>query len=263
MLEQNIESLTELVSALDEVEDSALNEKTSNMFINALHEEYKDILNDSSIEKIYNEVIASGTTKAGLMNEKEVVNEKLKEVARIANFSNIYKNQVLNEVFDLILLVFDKVIEKYGNYVGTIMFEKTIEGAKLPTYAHDEDACCDIYAPETIEVPANARGFKVNTGLRAAIPNDYELVIRSRSGMAMKTPLRISNGVGTIDSTYTGPICVLFDNLSDTPYTINANDRIAQFAFKPVYRFRSQFVESIDAIKQTDRGEGGFGSSGA
>lgn len=263
MLEQYVESLTDLIEALDGIEDRALNEKSYNFFIGSIKEEYEKILEESSIEKLYHEAVAIGTTKEELINDREAIRNKLNEVFKIANFSNVYKNQILNEVFDLIISVFDKVIEKYGNYVGTVLFEKTIEGARLPTYAHDEDACCDIYAPETIEIPANARGFKVNTGLRAVIPNNYELLIRSRSGMAMKTPLRISNGTGTIDSNYTGAICVLFDNLSDIPYVINANDRIAQFAFKPVYRFRSQFIDSVDAVKQTDRGEGGFGSSGA
>ena len=78
----------------------------------------------------------------------------------------------------------------------------------------------------------------------------------------MKTPLRMANGIGTVDSSYLGEWCLLFDNLSNEDYKISAGDRIAQCALKPVYHFSSTVVKDIHSIKQTDRDEGGFGSSG-
>jgi dUTP pyrophosphatase len=77
--------------------------------------------------------------------------------------------------------------------------------------------------------------------------------------MGTKTPLRLSNSVGLIDSGYRGEIMALYDNISDSPYTINAGDRIAQLLVMPNYRFQAKVV---DVLTESDRGEGGFGSSG-
>ena len=74
-----------------------------------------------------------------------------------------------------------------------------------------------------------------------------------------ETPLRLSNSVGLIDSGYRGELGVLYDNTSDEPYTVNAGDRIAQLLVMPSYRFQAKVV---DILADSDRGEGGFGSSG-
>ena len=132
--------------------------------------------------------------------------------------------------------------------------------ARTPTYAHDTDAGADIYAPETVVVPANARGFKVGTGFKMALMPSWEMQLRPRSGMSMKTPLRISNCVGTVDAGYRDEVGVLFDNISNEPYTINEGDRIAQFVLSPVYHFKGIPTESVATIGE-NRG-GGWGSSG-
>ena len=94
MLEQYVESLTDLIEALDGIEDRALNEKSYNFFIGSIKEEYEKILEESSIEKLYHEAVAIGTTKEELINDREAIRDKLNEVFKIANFSNIYKNQI-------------------------------------------------------------------------------------------------------------------------------------------------------------------------
>lgn len=192
-----------------------------------------------------------------------VLNNVLTDLVKELDYTGT-KQQILVAVTNRILenqrTAFDIVFNKKENH--TLRFERIHPNAKLPTYAHEGDACADLYAPEDITIPADTLGNKVGTGLRCAIPEGFEVQIRPRSGMSMKSPLRISNQIGTVDESFMGEWCVLFDNLGLEDYTIHAGDRIAQVALKPVYRFNSEEVESIDAYKQTNRGNAGFGSSG-
>ena len=261
MFENDTNSILELIDAINEVEDESFTEEAAGIIIDASLKRFEKELTPDNIKKMYVEAVSRGMTKADIIAGRNDVKEKVDEIVNEAGFTNVYKTQVLSAILNALVSLYDKVIERFGNYVTTVYFEKTIDTAKLPTYAHEEDACCDVYCPEEVVIPAGARGFKVNIGLKAAIPMDYELLVRARSGISMKTPLRISNGQGTIDENYLGPICVLFDNISNEDYTINVNDRIAQLALKPVYRFKSEFVDSVEDIKTSTRGEGGFGSS--
>lgn len=132
--------------------------------------------------------------------------------------------------------------------------------AKLPTYAHEGDQGADVYSPEHNTIPPNARGYLLHTGIKLSIPHGWAVSIRPRSGLSKNSPLRISNSPATIDQQYRGEVCVLFDNLSDEPYEIKSGERIAQFILEKNYQASWRQVDSVD--NNTDRGEGGFGSSG-
>ena len=97
------------------------------------------------------------------------------------------------------------------------------------------------------------------TGLRIEIPAGYEVQIRPRSGLAAKFGLTIPNAPGTIDSDYRGPLGVILANLGADPYTIRHGDRIAQMVVAPVVKARFAVV---NALGETARGTGGFGSTG-
>ncbi len=97
------------------------------------------------------------------------------------------------------------------------------------------------------------------TGLRVAIPDGYEMQIRPRSGLATKHGITLPNTPGTIDSDYRGPLGVALVNLGTEPYTIRHGDRVAQAVVAPVVRAGFVVVEALD---ETERGEGGFGSTG-
>ncbi|WP_395542375.1 dUTP diphosphatase [Neotabrizicola sp. sgz301269] len=97
------------------------------------------------------------------------------------------------------------------------------------------------------------------TGLRVAIPDGYEMQIRPRSGLATKHGITLPNTPGTIDSDYRGPLGVALINLGAEDYTIRHGDRVAQAVIAPVIRAAYVLVEALEA---TDRGEGGFGSTG-
>ncbi|NGM44805.1 dUTP diphosphatase [Rhodobacter sp. SGA-6-6] len=97
------------------------------------------------------------------------------------------------------------------------------------------------------------------TGLRVAIPEGFEMQVRPRSGLATRHGITLPNTPGTIDSDYRGPLGVALVNLGAEPYTIRHGDRVAQAVIAPVVRAGFLVVEALDA---TERGEGGFGSTG-
>jgi dUTP pyrophosphatase len=99
----------------------------------------------------------------------------------------------------------------------------------------------------------------VPTGIRVEIPPGYEMQIRPRSGLALRHGITLPNTPGTIDSDYRGPLGVALVNLGAAPYTVQHGDRIAQMIVAPVVQVAFQVVE---ALGETTRGEGGFGSTG-
>ena len=260
--ENNIaKQLEDYINLIRALPDEAANDDAMQMVKETLMEKMAVVTSSDAIHAAYAETRANGISKQEYEKMRKDAVDYLEKTLKSLEFKNENKIMLVRIVFDAITELYNRVIGMYDNYYETLYFEKTHENAQLPTYAHADDACCDIYAPEDIDVPANARGFAVGVGLKPVIPNGYELLIRPRSGMSMKTCMRISNCVATIDSGYTGEIRILFDNHSDEPYHIKAGDRIAQFALKPVYRFYSKFTDDAAAMKQTTRGGKGFGST--
>ena len=131
----------------------------------------------------------------------------------------------------------------------------------LPRFATDGaaamDLCACIDAP--VVIPAGARTV-IPSGIAIALPSaDYVALLFSRSGMGIKSGISLSNSVGVIDSDYRGEIGVGLHNTSDADYTVNPGDRIAQLMITPVVRPTVTLVEELPV---SDRGAGGFGSTG-
>lgn len=155
---------------------------------------------------------------------------------------------------------YDTILPLYGAERPTVKFFRELETAKLPTYAHSTDHGADIYSPVDITIPPHSTSTLVPTGLKVVIPVGWALHIFARSGMSKKTGLRISNSTGVIDANYRGPVGILFDNISDVPVEIKTGDRIAQFILEKCYQMEMEEIDDI-SIYETDRGEGGFGST--
>ena len=131
----------------------------------------------------------------------------------------------------------------------------------VPDYATSGSAACDLRAilPSPLTLEAGGRAL-IPTGIAISLPSaELVAVIAARSGLSIKHGLTLSNGIGVIDSDYTGEISVGLVNLSDKEYTIQPDERIAQLLIMPVVR--AQF-EVVEQLPRTDRGEGGFGSTG-
>lgn len=202
-------------------------------------------------------------TKEDAVEARDILIGAIQEYIDEKNITNVNKKQILDVIIDSLIDSSNAAIERYFdlNKSVKVLFELMHENAKIPTYAHNTDAGADIYLPEIVTIPAAARSFMVHTGLKAVIPNGWEIQIRPRSGISSKTPLRISNAPGTIDAGYRGEICILFDNLSGAEWTLNSGDRIAQMVLAPVTHIDGVKIDSVENY-QSERAEGGFGSSG-
>ena len=130
----------------------------------------------------------------------------------------------------------------------------------LPHYATELSAGCDLRAAidEPITLQPMQRAL-VRTGLCIALPADMELQVRPRSGLAWRHGVTMVNPPGTIDADYRGEISVPLINLGQEPFVIERGERIAQAVLAPVLHITWEQVEVLD---ETDRGEGGFGSTG-
>lgn len=136
-----------------------------------------------------------------------------------------------------------------------VKFKKRNPDAIPFQYTREDDACMDVFSlinktllpKETAIIP---------TGISLEIPNNYEGIIRGRSGLSSKG---IQVYIGTIESSYRGDIGVIITNNSDKPFEISKGNRIAQFTIKPVIKI--QLIE-FTSLSDTERGENGYGSSG-
>ena len=148
-------------------------------------------------------------------------------------------------------------MKKINQHIYPLRIKKLVPEAKIPSKATIEAAGYDIYALENCTVPKQGK-LLVATGISMAIPVGYYGRVAPRSGLAVKNFIDV--GAGVIDSDYRGEVKVLLFNFNVEDFEIKSGDRIAQLIIERVCPTEILEVEDLDA---TDRGEGGFGSTGA
>lgn len=126
------------------------------------------------------------------------------------------------------------------------------------TYAHEGDVGADLRSVEDTIITPNSR-ILVHTGLHMAIPTGYVGMVCPRSGFALKQGVTVLNAPGIVDSGYRGEVGVILLNTSEQTVTVHKGDRIAQMVFIP---YAHMAFEHVESLPETDRGEGGFGSTG-
>ncbi|HPM75749.1 MAG TPA: dUTP diphosphatase [bacterium] len=133
-------------------------------------------------------------------------------------------------------------------------------GLPLPAYQSAHAAGMDLPAAvdEPVTIAPGARAL-IPTGLTLAIPEGYEAQIRPRSGLALKHGIILPNSPGTIDADYRGELKIIVANIGDEPFVVQRGERIAQIVFAPVVQTQWQ---QRDELPDTERGAGGFGSTG-
>ena len=141
----------------------------------------------------------------------------------------------------------------------TVRFKKLNANAHVPTYGSSYAAGADLYSAEAETVIAPHTTVFIGTGIAMEIPEGYMGLIFARSGLSCKRHLAPANKVGVVDSDYRGEVKVALHNHSNEPQKIDAGERIAQLVITP---FLSVNFEEADALDDTQRGEGGFGSTG-
>ena len=136
------------------------------------------------------------------------------------------------------------------------------EGARIPVYGSAQAAGADLCAclgnGGSLVLEPHKRAM-VSTGVRIALPEGFEAQVRPRSGLAAKAGITVLNSPGTVDSDYRGEVKVILINHSDEPFVIHDGDRIAQMV---IARHESASFEVVASLDDTQRGEGGFGSTG-
>lgn len=204
----------------------------------------------------------------------ELIDEKLTTIPRI-------KRDFVKRIIGMLC---NAVVDTEGIAKKTIQvpIELCHKDAKIPTYAHLTDAGADIYSPEDFTInPGETKLIK--TGLKVAVPVGYELQIRARSGISLKTKLILGNGIGTIDPSYREELGIILENIEPKitnidydfnekgeiqiksiehgrSFSFSKGDRIAQLVLNEVPKAIFYEVEKVEGIGE-DR-KGGFGSSG-
>ena len=219
-------------------------DSTFNMMYPTLKEAVLEQFTDPSFRALKNAIIDN-------KEYEEVRTQMPILIKELESIPNMNKNKVEFLKLFLDLLVSDP-------YDLEVEIELTHSDAKIPTYTNPTDAGADVYACEAITIPARALGFLVPLGIKMGIPAGWQFEARPRSGLSMKTPIRISNAPGTIDAHYVNGIGILFDNHSDEPQLFTKGDRIAQLVLMKAYKARFKEVEELTS--ESDRG-GGFGHS--
>ena len=141
-----------------------------------------------------------------------------------------------------------------------VLVKRLNSKVKLPEYKTSGSSGLDLMAfiNSPIKIPPNTLEL-IPTGLSIAIPEDLEIQIRPRSGLAAKSSIGVLNAPGTIDSDYRGELKVILFNHGNKDFIVNNNDRVAQMVLTPVIKME---LEEVDQLPVTIRGSGGFGSTG-
>ncbi len=141
-----------------------------------------------------------------------------------------------------------------------VLIKKLDPKVELPVYKTEGSSGMDLMAfiDKPIKIAANSSAL-IPTGISLAIPNDVEIQIRPRSGLAAKSSIGVLNSPGTIDSDYRGEIKIILFNHGNKEFIIKNNDRVAQIILMPVLKMD---FEEVDELPETIRGSGGFGSTG-
>jgi len=135
------------------------------------------------------------------------------------------------------------------------------EDAKVPTYAYPSDSGFDLRSTVEINIPPFGRSL-IPTGIKLSIPEEYEIQVRPKSGLALNQGLTVLNTPGTVDSGYVGEIKVIVFNTNNETVTVSKGMKIAQAVLCPVVCGKYVSLELTNKVEDKDRGDKGFGSTG-
>ena len=140
----------------------------------------------------------------------------------------------------------------------TLKVKKLNEDAIIPNFAHKGDAGIYLYSIEKVIIPKNETRL-IKTGISIELPHMTEAQVRPRSGLALKYSITVLNSPGTIDEGYRGEIGVILINHGKEDFVVEKHMKIAQMVIKPIYEIH---IEEVKDLSDTERGNGGFGSTG-
>lgn len=261
MVKSGKRDIAEDISTILSMPESLLNEAI---------EEYKkqneEFFANDGVTETKRQLILAGGTYEDMDEEIDALREFIKETKMRRQFDNSAQEEFMN----VMVAHLEKVrnaIKAEGLFLPIRVYAEAGiyngQQIKLPFYANIGDAGCDVIVQEDITIGPNETVI-VPTGFKVAIPIGYEIQVRLRSSVALRTPLRIPNAPGTIDAGYRGEVGIIVWNSSDKPYTIKATTRLAQLVLNKVEKIEWRVIDdinNIDGSRETE-GQHGFGSTG-
>jgi len=169
----------------------------------------------------------------------------------------------IKELEDMLGMSVDEMNETHMTMMKTrtLGVELVHEDAKVPSYAYPSDSGFDLRSTIEINIPPFGRSL-IPTGIKLSIPEEYEIQVRPKSGLALNQGLTVLNTPGTVDSGYVGEIKVIVFNTSNETVTVSKGMKIAQAVLCPVMCGKYVSFESTNKVEGKDRGDKGFGSTG-
>ena len=244
----------EIKQILKTIQD--LPDESIELILPQVEDQFKQLIKEEDLlNKTKTEFLEQGYTVADIKAVKDSYDTIAEDYFKIVKPTSP-KGRYISALIGVYKDFLDKILQEGFSRTVNIKVVKDNEEAQLPTYAHFGDAGADLYASEDIEIQPNEVKI-VPTGLHVEIPDGYEMQVRPRSGMSTKTP--ILGILGTVDSGYRGPLGVMLYNHGAGIYQVHKGDRVAQAVIAPTYH--GNFL-IVDSLSETERGEGGFGSSG-
>jgi len=186
-------------------------------------------------------------------------------VKRVQELDEIFNDeeidyQAVSDAFGIDLESLESDMENYVEKLE-IQYSLSEEQNQPVSYAYPTDSGFDLYSTEDVELSPFGREL-IPTGLFVDIPDNYELQIRSKSGLAIKDGIMVLNSPGTVDEGYTGEIKVIIFNTNNHKVQIKKGQKIAQGVFMPVLCGRWVNFQKVESIRSKDRNNNGFGSTG-
>ena len=169
----------------------------------------------------------------------------------------------IKELEDMLGMSVDDMNETHTTMMKTrtLGVELVHEDAKVPSYAYPSDSGFDLRSTIEINIPPFGRSL-IPTGIKLSIPEEYEIQVRPKSGLALNQGLTVLNTPGTVDSGYVGEIKVIVFNTNNETVTVSKGMKIAQAVLCPVVCGKYVSLELTNKVEDKDRGDKGFGSTG-
>ena len=232
-----------------------LPDESVELILPQIEEEFKKLVDEQDlVNKTKTEFLQEGYTLADIKQLKESYDSIANDYFKLVSPTSP-KGRYIGALVGVYKDILDKIAKEGFSRTVNIKVEKLNEQAIMPEYAHFSDAGADLFANAKIEIAPNETKI-IPTGLKFEIPNGYEVQVRPRSGMSVKTNTKVV--FGTVDSDYRGEIGIMLTNYGQEPYVVHQGDKIAQAVVMPTYH--GNFL-IVDKLTETERGEGGFGST--
>jgi dUTP pyrophosphatase len=202
----------------------------------------------------------------GLGFDPEILNDIQNHFKKIQEESGIdidNDDEYQRELEELIGMTYEEMNEDSLNAIKTknLKVELLNDDAKFPEYAYPSDSGFDLFSTEEVILQPFGRAL-VPTGIKLSIPEEFEIQVRPKSGLAINQGLTVLNTPGTVDSGYNGEIKVIIFNTNNISVTIPKGMKVAQAVLCPVVNGKYVNLIQVDKVENGDRGDNGFGSTG-